>query len=94
MLNLKLIIGTCLAIGVAGHGFLVMPPPRNAIDSELPPWSNGKHPRTGTLEALPCDCTNGTDPYCNSGQACFWFSQGACSLSLNELQNQKLSLIL
>jgi len=53
-----------------------MPPSRNAIDATLPSWSGGKHPATGWIEPYNCRCTNGTEAECNSGQACFWFSQG------------------
>jgi len=31
---------------------------------------------TGWIEPYNCRCTNGTDAECNSGQSCFWFSQG------------------
>jgi len=61
---------------VAGHASMIMPPSRNAIDSETPAWSNGKHPMTGWIEPYSCKCINGTESECNSGQACFWFSQG------------------
>lgn len=92
---------------VSGHASMIMPPARNAIDSETPAWSHGKHPPTGFIEPYTCACTNGTEvrtpifvslcprptiplattvltclfdpraqPECNSGQACFWFSQG------------------
>ena len=61
---------------VAGHASLIMPPTRNAIDSTLPAWSNGKHPMTGWIEPYNCACTNGTEAACESGQSCFWFSQG------------------
>lgn len=57
---------------------MIMPPSRNSIDSELPAWANGHFPPTGTIEPYACTCTNGTD-VCNSGQSCFWFSQG-CSI--------------
>jgi hypothetical protein len=63
---------------VESHGSMVMPAPRNAIDSQLPAWSGGKHPMTGSIQPYNCRCANGTDE-CNSGQACFWFSQG-CSI--------------
>ena len=59
----------------AGHASMIMPPTRNSIDSELPAWSGGKHPMTGWIEPYNCGCTNGTSE-CNSGQSCFWFSQG------------------
>mmetsp|Transcript_33210 Transcript_33210/g.86951 ORF Transcript_33210/g.86951 Transcript_33210/m.86951 type:complete len:374 (+) Transcript_33210:25-1146(+) len=68
-----------LAVGVVamapGHGSMLLPPPRNAIDAELPAWANASHPMTGTIEPYNCRCTNGTSP-CANGQACFWFSQG------------------
>ena len=53
-----------------------MPPSRNSIDAELPAWDHGKHPSTGWIEPYSCTCTNGTEAECNSGQSCFWFSQG------------------
>ena len=61
---------------VHGHASLMMPPSRNAIDSELPAWSHGKHPPTDWIQPYACTCTNGTEAECNSGQSCFWFSQG------------------
>jgi len=64
-----------LSSTVNGHGSMIMPPARNSIDAELPAWSDGKHPMTGTIEPYNCRCTNGTD-LCNNGQSCFWFSQG------------------
>ena len=60
---------------VLGHASMIMPPTRNAIDSVLPAWSGGKHPPTGWIEPYSCKCTNGTGE-CNSGQSCFYFSQG------------------
>ena len=71
-----------LAVGalplVAGHGSVLFPPTRNAIDSALEPWSSatiagGKQqfPYTGHWKYMPfgCDCTNGTEP-CMAGQGC------------------------
>eukprot|EP00440_Ansanella_granifera_P001336 gb/GFBE01001438.1/.p1 GENE.gb/GFBE01001438.1/~~gb/GFBE01001438.1/.p1 ORF type:complete len:387 (+),score=62.44 gb/GFBE01001438.1/:1-1161(+) len=60
------------------HGSMIMPPTRNSIDAELPEWSHGKFPGTGSIEPYSCMCTNGTSE-CNAGQNCFWFSQG-CSI--------------
>lgn len=57
------------------HGSMIMPVSRNAVDAELPDWSNGKHAETGLIEPYTCACNNGTEP-CSSGQGCFWFSQG------------------
>ena len=65
-----------LADGVRGHASVIMPPSRNAIDSEPgTPWSGGKSPAVGWLMPYSGKCTNGTSP-CNSGQSAFWFSQG------------------
>ena len=33
-----------------GHASMIMPPTRNAIDSTLPGWNDGKHPETGWIE--------------------------------------------
>jgi len=61
---------------VHGHGAMLMPPPRNAIDSTIPgfDWGNGST-RTGHLEPLQATCANGTEA-CHPGQSVFWFSQG------------------
>jgi len=61
--------------GADAHGSLIMPQSRNSVDSELPAWSDGKHPETGLIEPYDCGCNNGTSE-CKSGQSCFWFSQG------------------
>ena len=60
---------------VRGHGSMLMPAPRNAVDSETKAWSHGQHPPTGSIQPYSCTCSNGTST-CNSGQACFWFQQG------------------
>ena len=73
-------IAACLVPMVSAHASLIMPAPRNAIDSELDAWSHGKHPMTGWIEPYSCKCTNGTEAECNSGQSCFWFSQGCTSM--------------
>ena len=68
---------TLLAPGlVAGHGAMLMPPPRNGIDATIPgdDWGNGNN-RTGTMEPLSVQCMNGTTD-CRPGQSVFWFSQG------------------
>ena len=68
---------------VHGHASVIMPPSRNAIDTEPgTPWSGGKHPATGWLMPYSADCTNGTEK-CKSGQAAFWFSQG-CTIGCKE----------
>ena len=33
-----------------GHGSMIMPPSRNSVDADLPAWSHGKFPETGTIE--------------------------------------------
>merc|ERR1719499_1046240 len=65
-------------LGADAHGSMIMPPTRNSIDAELPPWSHGKFPHTGWIEPWTCMCTNGSST-CNAGQSCFWLSQG-CSI--------------
>jgi len=61
---------------VDGHGAMISPAPRNAIDSTIPgmDWGNGST-HTGHLEPLGVACANGTEP-CHPGQSVFWFSQG------------------
>jgi len=83
----SVLLASLAVVGVAGHASLVQPPPRNAIDSTLPEWSGGKHPNTGWIEPYNCRCTNGTEGECNSGQACFWFSQG-CTIGCAECDGQ------
>mmetsp|Transcript_117046 Transcript_117046/g.342835 ORF Transcript_117046/g.342835 Transcript_117046/m.342835 type:complete len:359 (+) Transcript_117046:60-1136(+) len=57
-------------LGIAeGHGALVNPPSRNAIDREI----SGFRPAHEH-----CDCAN-TTLGCRNAQACFWYSQG-CSI--------------
>ena len=66
-----------VTVEVFGHGSMIMPPSRNSIDAETEAWSGGKHPMTGTIEPYSCRCANGTHGGgCESGQSCFWFSQG------------------
>ena len=64
-----------LVAAADAHGSMIMPLGRNSIDAELPAWSGGKHPMTGTIEPYNCRCTNGTS-LCENGQSCFWFSNG------------------
>jgi hypothetical protein len=82
-LALFLFVAPCC---VWGHGFLVNPTARNAVDKDLPIFHNGSQPAfpldsKGTPGCYPahgscgCYCGNGTTP-CVSGQSCFWFSQG------------------
>jgi hypothetical protein len=64
------------AIQADAHGAMLMPAPRNAIDSTIPgaDWGNGTN-KTGHMEPLSVRCTNGTTD-CRPGQSVFWFSQG------------------
>ena len=64
-----------LVTAVEGHASMIMPPARNSVDANLPAWSGGKHPPTGTIDRKAAPCTNGTS-VCDSGQSTFWFSQG------------------
>ena len=79
-----------LAAACVGHGSMIMPPSRNAMDATLPPWQHGRTPPTGVIEPYKCACTNGTSG-CDVGQACFWFSQG-CTIgcSVCDGQGQRL----
>jgi hypothetical protein len=84
LLSFTIIFSQCSL--VASHASMIMPPPRNAIDSELAPWHNinmSSPPETGSIEPYNCRCTNGTEEHCNSGQACFWFSQG-CTIGCSK----------
>mmetsp|Transcript_46081 Transcript_46081/g.76151 ORF Transcript_46081/g.76151 Transcript_46081/m.76151 type:complete len:404 (+) Transcript_46081:46-1257(+) len=77
---------------IDGHGMLVFPPSRNAVDRFLPEFHDGQSPQT------PCTCPNrgtrdasgdhGSMP-CNQGgrstaggQPCLWWSQG-CTIGCN-----------
>ena len=71
----QVFLTSTLLVVVEGHGSMIMPPPRNAIEATLKPWSHGKHPHTGVIDPKKAPCTNGTS-VCNSGQSTFWFSQG------------------
>ena len=67
---------------VNGHGQVIIPPPRNAIDKDQPLFADGGFPQTSgepgctqDMQVCGCWCANGTAP-CASGQSCYWFSQG------------------
>ena len=59
-----------------GHGAIISPPARNAVDRFLPEFQNGKAPKTS------CNCGdmhNGCEEGIRAGgggQPCLWFSQG------------------
>ena len=71
----------CFASGVAGHGMLIRPPPRNNVDRFLPEFAGGKSPYGDS-----CVCGDGFGSprtgcdmgvrASGGGQGCFWFSQG------------------
>eukprot|EP01051_Picozoa_sp_SAG22_P017238 SAG22_NODE_2612_length_2381_cov_2.086766_2_plen_91_part_00 len=62
-----------------GHGAVVRPPPRQAVDKTLPPW-NGKVPaKPPNVESRTGWCpVPGPDGKLSgqNGQSCFWFSNG------------------
>merc|ERR1712167_218524 len=68
------------------HSSLIKPKPRNAIDSELPEWKDGKSPYMWVpnigKDGAPCACRNGTD-VCAPAQTCLWFSVG-CTIGCKE----------
>lgn len=86
-LEWRLLLMLCMCAHVHGHGAMIMPPPRNAIDSTIPgfDWGNGST-RTGHLEPLSVRCANGTGT-CRPGQSVFWFSQG-CTPGCDECDGQ------
>ncbi len=74
-----LLIWAFTAPRVAGHGALITPPSRNAVDRFLPAFTGGKAP----LCSCNCGdtangCVEGTRAS-GGGQPCLWFSQG-CSI--------------
>ena len=76
MTLLRLAVGCGLATLVAGHGALVFPRSRNAVD-----WAEvGCDASTDTCasNAKGNGCVNTTHPGepCHNGQASFWYSQG------------------
>jgi len=56
------LIASWLIVSAKGHGGLVTPTSRNAVDREL--------------GVNTCPCANLTGEKCNNGQACYWYSQG------------------
>merc|ERR1711988_1161899 len=93
--TMNIIISLCLLLHfsikvVSGHGAVVFPPPRNNIDHQESPWSDGvpqpvpavSDPRNGFWCPVPGPLFDGTLTGHN-GQACFWFSNG-CSIGCPE----------
>ena len=63
---------------VDAHGSLVSPPPRNAIDRDLPPWNGPVPARPPTVESKTGWCPvpdKEGKPSGQNGQACFWFCE-------------------
>lgn len=83
---------------VRGHGALVDPPPRNAVDRVLPEFQNGQFPAhtvgCNCGQASGCPAGRGVRAAAN-GQACLWFTQGTtigCSRPDNQTQHTNKSL--
>ena len=63
------------------HAHMVQPPPRNAVDKDLPPW-NGPMPARWNhkVDSYICPMAAGDGSMSNltlsNGQACFYFSHG------------------
>ena len=75
-----LVLLSTLITPSAGHGALISPPSRNAVDRFLPAFHRGATP----ADSNSCNCGNNTG--CDAGirasgggQPCLWFSQG-CSI--------------
>ena len=61
----RLVLGlSTLVLGVAGHGAVTFPRPRNAIDAET---------------EYGAECYSSANPGGKNGQACYWFNNG-CSI--------------
>eukprot|EP00040_Diaphanoeca_grandis_P016385 m.84522 g.84522 ORF g.84522 m.84522 type:complete len:365 (-) comp25761_c0_seq1:150-1244(-) len=67
---------------IDAHGAVVNPPPRNAVDKNLLPWSGPVPPHPPSVESktgwCPVPDKDGKVSGQN-GQSCFWFSNG-CSI--------------
>ena len=68
---------------VAGHGSMVIPPPRNRIDSDVAPWANSTGPagrqdwqgNRGIAKGM-CFGPGADANTVAATQACFWFAAG------------------
>jgi len=81
MIPLSLIVNLfllCFVRKINGHGAVVFPPPRNAVDNNIPPWS-GEVPNPIPGVDAWCPVADGSKLSGKNGQACFWFSNG-CSI--------------
>jgi len=63
----------------SGHGALISPPSRNAVDRFLPEFQGGRSPKDScNCGDIKNGCTEGIRE-AGGGQPCLWFSQG-CSI--------------
>ena len=71
---------TVLVATAEGHGSLIHPPARQAVDGILPEFARGAWPNS--TDGCNCADRNGGCPAAlsqratGSGQSCLWFSQG------------------
>jgi len=89
MVNRAVILGAFAPTLVSGHGALVIPRSRNAVDGDVSPWNKpipvGPHGGVPTTGEPYCPMPDASAPNTKAGrisaanaQACFWFSNG-CS---------------
>lgn len=80
-----LVILLSLASRALGHADMVIPPPRNAVDKDLAPWT-GEVPSKWShhVDTPLCPVSdNETSLSLRNGQSCFWFSHG-CTIFCKE----------
>jgi hypothetical protein len=80
---------TTLASRTDAHGSMIMPPSRNSVDADLPPWSHGKFPETGLIEPYTCHCINGTSE-CSAGQSCLYVHFAPVPAPLDSARKSRL----
>ena len=82
-----LLLVLACAPSVWGHGALISPPSRNAIDRLLPAFDGGRWPKgsAGCNCGSPTGCEVGARAGGN-GQPCLWFSQG-CTIGCSTCDN-------
>lgn len=78
MRALSLIFLSVTLFSVAdGHGAVVHPAPRNAVDRDLPPWSLPMPEHLPSVEGALCPAPDASGKVTGElGQSCFWFSNG------------------
>ena len=80
---MKALLALALAASADAHGAVVNPPPRNAVDKDLAPWS-GPVPCSVDKSCPSVETKTGWCPVPGkdgkvsgqNGQSCFWFSNG------------------